>query len=93
MFMLLCPYCPYASLNLLAIPILLLPPCLVTLSLTLVVGNLTWGPFGAQAPFDGDNTYDEILAGQYEFPTDVNVSDDAKVSLWCDITVIAWYVI
>ncbi len=35
--------------------------------------------FGAQAPFDGDNIYDDIVAGQYEFPTDVNVSDDAKV--------------
>ena len=36
----------------------------------------------AQAPFDGDNIYDDILAGQYEFPTDVNVSDDAKVRIF-----------
>jgi hypothetical protein len=42
--------------------------------------------FNAQAPFEGDNIYDDIVAGHYEFPTDVNVSDDAKVSFkfWYD---------
>jgi hypothetical protein len=34
-----------------------------------------------QAPFDGDNIYDSIVAGKYEFPKDVDVSDDAKVRL------------
>jgi len=31
-----------------------------------------------QAPFNGDKIYDSIIAGKYEFPADVNVSDDAK---------------
>jgi hypothetical protein len=35
-----------------------------------------------QAPFDGENIYDDIVAGQYKFPTDVNVSDDAKVLIF-----------
>ncbi len=42
------------------------------------------GPFDAQAPFDGDNIQDDIVAGKYEFPTDVNVSDDAKVCFGCN---------
>jgi hypothetical protein len=50
-------------------------------SLVAVLAHINSFPafFDVQAPFAGDNVYDCIVAGKYEFPSDVDVSDDAKV--------------
>ena len=34
----------------------------------------------AQPPFEGEDIYDKIAKGDYAFPEDVEVSDDAKAS-------------
>ena len=75
---------PLSSLNLLQVAIFIHPPTHTTSSPHFPLAFPVPSPFGAQAPFDGDNIYDDIVAGKYEFPTDVNVSDDAKVRLGCD---------